>query len=86
MRHHCKTLFEKSATIYRYLYYLTFLASRILQIKDAPKDLLIFNSQMYQENSRMLIFYLICLNPLKLKLSKIREKKNRTGLILLIIP
>ena len=31
----------------------------------------------HQENSKMLIFYLICLNPLKLKLSKIRKKKER---------
>ena len=41
----------------------------------------------HQENSKLLIFYLICLNPLNLKLSKIREeKKKRTGLILLIVP
>ena len=32
----------------------------------------------------MLIFYLICLNPLKLKLSKIRDKKRtRLGLFFL---
>ena len=31
----------------------------------------------HQENSKLLIFYLICLNPLNLKLSKIREEKRR---------
>ena len=32
---------------------------------------------VHQENSKLLIFYLICLNPLNLKLSKIREEKRR---------
>ena len=32
---------------------------------------------IHQENSKLLIFYLICLNPLNLKLSKIREEKRR---------
>ena len=32
---------------------------------------------LHQENSKLLIFYLICLNPLNLKLSKIREEKRR---------
>ena len=31
----------------------------------------------HQENSKLLIFYLIRLNPLNLKLSKIREEKRR---------
>ena len=33
-----------------------------------------FNLSSHQENSKLLIFYLICLNPLNLKLSKIREE------------
>ena len=36
-----------------------------------------FMNKVHQENSKLLIFYLICLNPLNLKLSKIREEKRR---------
>ena len=32
---------------------------------------------LHQENSKLLFLYLICLNPLNLKLSKIREEKRR---------
>ena len=32
---------------------------------------------IHQENLKLLIFYLICLNPLNLKLSKIKEEKRR---------
>ena len=35
------------------------------------------SQHIHQENSKLLIFYLICLNPLNLKLSKIREEKRR---------
>ena len=37
----------------------------------------LLNYNVHQENSKLLIFYLICLNPLNLKLSKIREEKRR---------
>ena len=42
------------------------------------------SEELHQENSKLLIFYLICLNPLNLKLSKIREEKRR-GLDLLFL-
>ena len=44
----------------------------------------IHRTDAHQENSKLLIFYLICLNPLNLKLSKIREEK-RTGLDLFFL-
>ena len=46
-------------------------------LRFAPYDRIRYFLHSHQENSKLLIFYLICLNPLNLKLSKIREEKRR---------